>query len=224
MEAIAVEAAVVVSRPEEEGEATDLRKTLISRSMIGQKVCCVTSPLPLVILRYNADSFQVGGSGNNSPHPRGRGRGSGYNSPRGGFTPSRGGGFTPRGGYGTPRGGNGTPRGGYDSPRGRGRGNKPVYKSFDQVDPFGGMGRGSPPAKNRAPLRGKVGNWKSRMGAGVPLSKLLSEDRPLLRPIVFVRSVHTATLFEEEEEILKPLAEDVGKSNLAHFWCLCTHL
>ena len=49
------------------------------------------------------------------------------------------------------------------------------------------------------------------MSAGVPLSKLLSEDRPLLRPVVFVRSVYTATLFQEEEEILKPLAEDVGE-------------
>lgn len=52
------------------------------------------------------------------------------------------------------------------------------------------------------------------MRAGVPLSKLLNEDRPLLRPVIFVRSVHTATLFREEEEILKPLAEEVGQSTL----------
>lgn len=43
------------------------------------------------------------------------------------------------------------------------------------------------------------------------MSKLLYEDRPLLRPIVFVRSVHTATLFEEKEDILQPLSEEVGK-------------
>ena len=58
------------------------------------------------------------------------------------------------------------------------------------------------------------------MKAGVPLSKLLSEDRPYLRPIVFVRSVQTATLFEEEEDILKPLAEDVGKLTVSSSACL----
>lgn len=54
-------------------------------------------------------------------------------------------------------------------------------------------------------------NLSFKLKAGAPLSKLLYEDRPLLRPIVFVRSVYTATLFEEEEDILQPLAEDVGQ-------------
>ena len=48
------------------------------------------------------------------------------------------------------------------------------------------------------------------MDAGVPLRQLLNEDRPLLKPVVFVRSTLTATLFEkaEEEEVLKALAKD----------------
>lgn len=73
------------------------------------------------------------------------------------------------------------------------------------------MGRGSPP-NGASRGRDRVGkNWESRIKAGVPLSKLLNEDRPLLRPIIFVRSELTATLFQEQEEILKPLSEDVGK-------------
>lgn len=45
------------------------------------------------------------------------------------------------------------------------------------------------------------------------MSKLLDLDRPYLRPIVFVRSVHSATLFQnqDEDEILQPIVEDVGE-------------
>ncbi len=53
--------------------------------------------------------------------------------------------------------------------------------------------------------------FPGKLQAGYPLAKVLYEDRPLLKPIVFVRSTLTATLFKEEEEILQPLAEEVGK-------------
>lgn len=146
----------------------------------------------------------------NSP----RGRGQHYARARGG---GRGSGvFTPRGGFRTPRG--------HDSPRGRGRGSPYVPIPHDEPDHYG-RGRGSPgPAYPRG--RG-ARNLASKLRAGAPLSKLLYEDRPLLRPIVFVRSVLTATLFEEEEELLRPLAEDVGKFmsttfNYARFTCLCS--
>lgn len=86
--------------------------------------------------------------------------------------------------YGNARRGIGSPRG-----RGVGRG--------DQVDP-----RSTPHGHGR--------NLTSKLNAGAPLSKLLYEDRPLLRPITFVRSVHTATLFEKEEEIFQPVVEGAG--------------
>lgn len=87
--------------------------------------------------------------------------------------------------------------GGYDSPsRGRGRGRGGNDNNFDSR---GGRGRGR-------------GGPKLRPDA--PLSKLLYGERPLLRPIKFVRSVHHATLFQEEEELLQPVVEDVGQSSL----------
>ena len=50
-----------------------------------------------------------------------------------------------------------------------------------------------------------------KMGSdNAPLSSLLYEERPLLRPIVFVRSTLTATLFQEEEEIFEPGVEEIG--------------
>ncbi|KAI9457521.1 hypothetical protein F5148DRAFT_346735 [Russula earlei] len=51
------------------------------------------------------------------------------------------------------------------------------------------------------PLDSKVRNGKAS------LSQLLYQDRPLLRPIVFVRSEFTPSLFLDEEEIFKPVAE-----------------
>lgn len=78
-----------------------------------------------------------------------------------------------------------------------------------------GRGRGGPIDGGRGRGRGAK-NLASKARAGAPLSKLLYEDRPLLRPIVFVRSVYTATLFEEKEDIMKPLAEDTGMSALSN--------
>ena len=43
------------------------------------------------------------------------------------------------------------------------------------------------------------------------LSQLLYEDRPLLKPISFVRSKQNPTLFLKEDEIFKPVAEEAGQ-------------
>ena len=83
------------------------------------------------------------------------------------------------------------PRGGLGSPRGSGRGRG------DAID------RSSTPS-------GGGRNLSSKLRAGAPLSRLLYEDRPFLKPVVFVRSVHTATLFENEEDIFQSVAEAAG--------------
>ena len=91
--------------------------------------------------------------------------------------------------------------------RGRGRG-------------FRGRGRGHPETnfRNRysdigigaSPnVRGRGGGiQRSRLDA--PLSRLLYEDRPLLRPIVFVPSTLNPILFDQDEDLLKPGVEEVG--------------
>jgi hypothetical protein len=55
------------------------------------------------------------------------------------------------------------------------------------------------------------GHGRSKLRHDAPLSKLLYEDRPFLKPVIFVPSVHTRTLFEQEEELLQPQVEDVGE-------------
>ena len=47
------------------------------------------------------------------------------------------------------------------------------------------------------------------------LSQLLYEDRPLLKPISFVKSKLTPTLFLKEEEIFKPVAEEAGQCTVS---------
>ncbi|KAI5830900.1 hypothetical protein K523DRAFT_271177 [Schizophyllum commune Tattone D] len=126
------------------------------------------------------------------------------NSPRGGFAGRargnlRGRGNGPYSGRGTPRGsstprGNAPPRPEYASPM---RGNAPSAPTR------GGMG-----ARNRR--GGKMGSYNA------PLSSLLYEERPLLRPIVFVRSTLTATLFQEEEEIFEPGVEEIDDAEKSH--------
>lgn len=114
--------------------------------------------------------------------PRGRGRGG--TNPRGNFSNPNSGSNTPNRGRG--RGDSGD----YQSPRGRGRGGL-----GDHTSPRGrGQGRGG-----------------SKLRADAPLSGLLYQERPLLRPVIFVPSVYTRTLFEEEEDILQPVVEDVGE-------------
>ncbi|CAL1706004.1 unnamed protein product [Somion occarium] len=121
-----------------------------------------------------------------------------YRGGSGGFSSAR---FRGRGsGYSTPRGMN--------SPRGRGRGQSgtqtPNYYDVGST-PSRGRGSDSPYGQQRG--RG-FRSSASKLHAGAPLSKLLYEDRPLLRPIVFVRSVYTATLFQEDEDILKAAVEE----------------
>ncbi|KAG2016513.1 hypothetical protein CC2G_009677 [Coprinopsis cinerea AmutBmut pab1-1] len=75
---------------------------------------------------------------------------------------------------------------------GRGRG-QPTYDSPYNSSPRGrgrGMGIGSPLSK--APAQ--------RSNAQPSLSNLLNSTRPLLRPVIFVRSEHTRVLFAEEDE------------------------
>ena len=47
-------------------------------------------------------------------------------------------------------------------------------------------------------------------GGKASLSQLLYEDRPFLKPITFVPSKLTPTLFLRDEEIFKPVAEEAG--------------
>lgn len=95
--------------------------------------------------------------------------------------------------------------GGYHTPQGqarRGIGSPPAnYNSYSAPSP----GYSSPRGK-----RGRGRGSRGRGGGDGPLSKLLYEDRPYLRPIKFVPSVNTRILFQEQEEILKPVAEEVG--------------
>ncbi|KAF7297523.1 hypothetical protein MIND_00986500 [Mycena indigotica] len=64
-----------------------------------------------------------------------------------------------------------------------------------------------------SPQRGRGFGKHNRQG---PLSTLLSSS--YLQPIVFVRSVYTTTLFENEddEELMQPLVEDVGDDENEH--------
>ncbi|KAL1742507.1 hypothetical protein HDZ31DRAFT_43116 [Schizophyllum fasciatum] len=136
-----------------------------------------------------------------------RGRGGPSPGPRGGAAR---GSSTPRGrGAGRGRG-----RGG------RGRGAKNGYIPFDEGNAprraeFASPLRGSAPS---TPTRGTRNRGRGgKMGSyNAPLSSLLYEERPLLRPIVFVRSTLTATLFQEEEEIFEPGVEEIDDLEASH--------
>ncbi|KAF7304997.1 hypothetical protein MKEN_01214400 [Mycena kentingensis (nom. inval.)] len=85
---------------------------------------------------------------------------------------------------------------------------------------YRGRGIGSP-QNNRGGYdsprsRGRGRGFGKNPSRDAPLSALLG--RPYLQPIVFVRSVHTATLFEhrEDDELMKPLVEDVGDAEQEH--------
>ncbi|KAG6818613.1 hypothetical protein H0H93_003443 [Arthromyces matolae] len=58
------------------------------------------------------------------------------------------------------------------------------------------------------------GGFKLRPDA--PLSDLLFQERPFLRPIIFVPSVQTKVLFQEEEEIFQAVVEEVGEEEKSH--------
>ncbi|KAL0068343.1 squalene synthetase-like protein [Marasmius tenuissimus] len=173
------------------------------------------------------------GNHHNQGGGRGRGRGRGGDNFRGGgnFRGGRGG----RGGPGYipsnqtdfvlqqwPKS---NPGSGYNTPRGRGRGRGgsgknsplPLHTYTPPPNPNGnkpgrGRGRGLDDRGGRGRGRGgQRGGWKGKeRDFDAPLSRLLNEDRPLLRVINFVPAVHQRFLFIEEEEILKPAAEDIG--------------
>ncbi|TFK65821.1 hypothetical protein BDN72DRAFT_800797 [Pluteus cervinus] len=119
-----------------------------------------------------------------------------------------------RGGKGTPNGAStssrgwgrpGTPRGGFDSPRGRGRGRG----DFDYGNRSRGRGRGQGWGRGR----GFGGATPQIIG---PLSELLFAERPLLRPVIFVKSAETPYLFMEKEDIFKPGVEETGDGEQDH--------
>ena len=108
----------------------------------------------------------------------------------------------------TPRGSNSNS--GSNTPRGPRRANFDKISSSNSgvYNTFGsqlGLGRG--------PRRGDEsrGRGGSKLRPDAPLSALLLQERPLLRPIKFVPSVHTKVLFQEEEEIFQAVVEEVGK-------------
>lgn len=105
------------------------------------------------------------------------------------------------------RGGNTTPRG-TNSPRGRGQGNSRSQTPIYHDSPRRGRGEPSPFGTQRG--RGSK-KFPSKLGGNISLSKLLYEDRPFLKPVIFVRSERTATLFQEEEDILKAAVEEPGE-------------
>ncbi|KII92217.1 hypothetical protein PLICRDRAFT_133640 [Plicaturopsis crispa FD-325 SS-3] len=153
--------------------------------------------------------------------------------PRGNNQRGRGARGSPRGGIGRGRG-----RGGNGRGRGRGGGGAGGFQYSDALDfPIqvwpDNDSRGSPTPRGRgrgtASPRGRGwGDFDSPRGGGrgrgggsklrpdAPLSKLLYESRPLLRPIIFVRSEHTRRLFEEEEDILQPGVEEAGENEETH--------
>ena len=86
--------------------------------------------------------------------------------------------------------------------RGRGRG----WNRGREFDSRGGRRRysegiGASPRDRGGPIRPRT-----------TLSELLLQERPLLHPVIFVPSVHTRVLFQDEEDLLQPLVEEVGES------------
>ena len=95
----------------------------------------------------------------------------------------------------------GQPQGGHNTPGGRGRGSPLNPRGNDMP-----RGRGG---------RGGRGGLTQKLPPTSPLSSLWHEQRPLLRPIKFVRSVEAATLFQEAEDLLEPTAQNSSKHTLS---------
>ncbi|GLB44985.1 putative R3H domain containing protein [Lyophyllum shimeji] len=102
------------------------------------------------------------------------------------------------------RGGRGS---GAHIPRGRGRG------AFGDDSSLRGRGRG---VGDQSPRGRGYGRGKSKLRPDAPLSGLLYQERPLLRPVKFVPSVYTRTLFQEEEEIFQAVVEEIGDEEQKH--------
>ncbi|KAG8214154.1 hypothetical protein J3R82DRAFT_10921 [Butyriboletus roseoflavus] len=90
--------------------------------------------------------------------------------------------------------------------RGRGRGR-------------GQANGGDPSSASRCPRFGGVGvNSKARTSVrnDAPLSDLLYSERPLLRPVKFVRSTLTPFLFQYAEEVLEPAPQAADTTETSH--------
>ncbi|KAH9032423.1 hypothetical protein EDB85DRAFT_2145544 [Lactarius pseudohatsudake] len=79
----------------------------------------------------------------------------------------------------------------------------------------GRWGIAGPDVEPKDRLRKRHLESKLRSG-NASLSQLLYEDRPFLKPITFVRSQVTPTLFLRDEEIFKPVAEEAGEQETSH--------
>lgn len=102
-------------------------------------------------------------------------------------------------GSGTPQRGGSAPQRGGSTPR-RGMG-------------IGGRGRGTFDAPRARPGFGHTN--QNRNTSDAPRSKRSDSER-YLKPVIFVPSVLTRTLFREEEDILQPVAESAGPSEESH--------
>ncbi|CCL98192.1 uncharacterized protein FIBRA_00186 [Fibroporia radiculosa] len=188
--------------------------------------------------RGNHNHGGRGGRGGRGSHARG----SPYRGPwRGNGRGGRGRGKGGRGGGGGSGGGHmdefdfpiqqwpadQPPTPGYETPRGRGRARGRGIPNVFTIHLRGsesprGQGRGRGDIRNASPRGNSRGGGRgagylnSKLRVDAPLSKLLFEDRPLLKPIVFVRSVHTATLFQSEDDILQPVSESAADNEESH--------
>lgn len=145
-----------------------------------------------------------------------------WGGPRRGGTPkSRSGAGTPLRGAGvdSPQRGNSTPRGsgssrgrGRGRGRGKGRGGGGVRWEFDNGgDVFTSSRR---PHFGVGVDAGAQARTRTKIGKDASLSELLYSERPLLRPVKFVRATLTPFLFQNSEEVFGPALDVAGEKNL----------
>ena len=123
----------------------------------------------------------------------------------------------------------------YGVGRGRGHARQPSAPNSEPHTPIRGRGRGfrgrgrgrghpEGDSRNRytdigigasSNIRGRA-RGTQRLRPDAPLTSLLYEERPLLRPIVFVPSTLNPVLFDQVEDLLKPGVEEVG--TFSHFF------